>query len=200
MPGSSPWITSVSATFVAQSNETINWKTPLCKQNDCVSGTDEYPANYNFTSWTTGGGFAEYNVRPSWQKDAVNDYLTNGVSLPSRFSRNGRGYPDISAIGHNCPVISQGMLQDIDGTSCSSPLWAGMVALLNQRELGKGKGPLGFMNPLLYKMHQEDPSLFNDVTIGNNFCTEYNCCPGSQDKGSDFGFLSNVCDAGSDND
>ena len=190
MPGSSPWITSVSATFVAQSNDTINWKTPLCKQNDCVSGTEEYPANYNFTSWTTGGGFAEYNVRPSWQKDAVNDYLTNGVSLPSSFSKNGRGYPDISAIGHNCPVISQGMLQDIDGTSCSSPLWAGMVALLNQRELEKGKGPLGFMNPLLYKMHQEDPSLFNDVTVGNNFCTEYNCCPQRADQGSDYGYLS----------
>ena len=39
-------------------------------------------------------------------------------------------------------------------------------------------------------MYQDDSSIFNDVTVGNNFCTEYNCCPGSQDKGSDFGFLS----------
>ena len=69
------------------------------------------------------------------------------------------------------------------------PLWAGMVALLNQRELKKGKGPLGFMNPLLYQMHQEDTSLFNDITIGNNYCTEYNCCQQRDDQGSDYGYL-----------
>ena len=42
MPGSSPWITSVSATFVAESNKTIDWKTKLCKENECASGTEEY--------------------------------------------------------------------------------------------------------------------------------------------------------------
>ena len=29
--------------------------------------------------------------------------------------------------------------------------------------------PMGFLNPLLYQMAQDDPSTFNDITSGNNF-------------------------------
>jgi len=190
MPGSSPWITSVSATFVNSSNSRVNWKSTFCKENNCPSGKVEYPTGYNWTGWTTGGGFSIYDKTGKWQEEAVNNYLSDNVPLPNKFNNKGRGYPDISMIGHNCPIVNDGQVEGVDGTSCSSPVAAGVIAILNSLEKDKGKKPLGFLNPLLYQMHQEDSSIFNDVTIGNNFCTEYNCCPGSQDKGSDFGFLS----------
>ena len=47
MPGSSPWITSVSATFVNSSSNKVNWKSLMCKMNNCPSGTTEYPTNFN---------------------------------------------------------------------------------------------------------------------------------------------------------
>lgn len=189
MPGSSPWITSVSATFVNSSNNKVNWKSPICKMNNCPSGTTEFPTNFNWTGWTTGGGFSEYDSIAKWQSSAINAYLNSGVPLPRKFNR-GRGYPDISMVGHNCPVVTSGQIEPVDGTSCSSPIAAGVIAILNGIQEAKGNKPLGFLNPLLYKMHQDDSSIFNDVVEGNNFCTEYNCCPQRNDGGSDFGYLS----------
>ena len=190
MPGSSPWITSVSATFVNKSTNNVRWNSTMCHENMCPSGTVEFPTNFMWTDWTTGGGFSIYNNVPKWQKEATMKYLNSSVPLPSKFNRNGRGYPDISMVGHNCPVINGGNLEMVDGTSCSSPIAAGVVALLNSIERAKGKKPLGFLNPLLYQMHSDEPSVFNDIPEGNNYCTEYNCCPTRKDSGSDFGYLS----------
>lgn len=36
----------------------------------------------------------------------------------------------------------------ISGTSASAPIFASMVALVNDRLAGAGKPPLGFLNPL----------------------------------------------------
>ena len=31
-----------------------------------------------------------------------------------------------------------------------------------------------------------DSTIFNDIAVGNNWCTEQICCPLRQDNGSDF--------------
>ena len=46
------------------------------------------------------------------------------------------------------------------GTSAVAPLWAGLIALINQ---AKGS-PIGFINPKLYA----NPTALNDITQGNN--------------------------------
>ena len=190
MPGSSPWVTSVSATFVNTSNTLVNWNSTLCKTKGCATGSFEAPTNFIWTGWTTGGGFSNYSSKDyaPWQSKAVNKYLKNGL-LPSNFSKNGRGYPDISTIGHNCPVVDNNYLEAVDGTSCSSPLWAGIVTILNNYQKSRGRNILGFMNPLLYQMWQDDPSIFNDIIIGNNYCTEQTCCPINETGSSDFGYV-----------
>ena len=189
MPGSSPWITSVSATFVNASQNKVNWKSKLCQSNGCASGLDEFPTNFEWTDWTTGGGFSIYDKMPMWQTNVTHTYLNQNIRLPSKFNNQGRAYPDISMIGHNCPVYTSGNLQMVDGTSCSSPVAAGVIAILNSNEKAKGKKSLGFLNPLLYQMYHDDKTIFNDITEGNNYCTEYNCCPVRNDSGSNFGFV-----------
>lgn len=188
-PGSSPYLTSVGATFVVAANSSVHndWHTPLCKQYRCSNGTQQLPINWAFTSWTTGGGMSIYSSEklPDWQKDQVTGYLNSGVLLPEKFSRTGRGYPDVTMNGHNCPTMTEGGLMAIDGTSCSAPMFAGVVALLNDHQVGRGKPKLGFANPLLYKMQ----STFLDVTKGNTSCTEEECCPVRSDGGSNFGFF-----------
>ena len=86
MPGSSPWITSVSTTFVNSSDKSVKWKSQLCHENMCPSGTTEFPTNFDWTDWTTGGGFSIYNKVPNWQNEVVNNYLKSGVKLPSKFN------------------------------------------------------------------------------------------------------------------
>ena len=77
-PGSSPFITSVSATYIVpEESSTDNvWGSSLCKQYGCVNGTSELPCNYDKTGWTTGGGFAIYNENDEELKryDSNNNY------------------------------------------------------------------------------------------------------------------------------
>jgi subtilase family serine protease len=54
----------------------------------------------------------------------------------------------------------------IGGTSASAPIFAGMVALLNQY-LG-AKGPVGPINAMLYQLAATAPSAFHDITSGTN--------------------------------
>jgi tripeptidyl-peptidase-1 len=97
----------------------------------------------------------------------------------STYDATKRGYPDVTLNGHNHQVfykdhgnISMG---GVDGTSASSPAFAGIVSLLNGALLNAGSTPLGFLNPLLYKMSQEKLSAFKDVTFGDNKCTRNFC-------------------------
>ncbi|HWC00649.1 MAG TPA: hypothetical protein VG672_28275, partial [Bryobacteraceae bacterium] len=75
----------------------------------------------------------------------------------------GRGVPDIAgdadpATGYLVRVNGAQLV--IGGTSAVSPLWAGLVALINQR-LGRA---VGFVNPLLY----QNASALRDIVDGNN--------------------------------
>src|SRR5581483_3950632 len=54
-------------------------------------------------------------------------------------------------------------LNGVGGTSAVSPLWAALIARINQ-QLGK---PVGFLNPILYS--QLGPAgVLRDITTGNN--------------------------------
>ena len=65
-------------------------------------------------------------------------------------------------------VVIGGQKQGIGGTSASTPLWAGLLARINQ---ARGKR-LGFVHPYLYKQYLEGPGkeAFHDITVGNNRC------------------------------
>jgi hypothetical protein len=52
-----------------------------------------------------------------------------------------------------------------------------MVGMLNQVSLAKTGKTLGFVSPLLYQMHADDPTIFQDITVGDNKCTEQGCNP-----------------------
>mgnify|MGYP001302002905 CR=1 FL=1 len=187
-PGSSPWITSVGATFVVANNEIRNWNSSLCKEYGCIGNTIQKVTNYNEVGWTSGGGIAKLSESFTMQQQAIKEYLNSGVSLPKNVSSNGRMYPDISLIGHYCPVIDSGGLIAVDGTSCSCPLFASIITLLNEHQIKRGRPKLGYINPILYMMYYENAGCFNDIDVGNNWCTEVDCCPSNERNGSDFGF------------
>jgi len=63
---------------------------------------------------------------------------------------NGRAFPDVSAMGVGYPVVCTGVAYLVSGTSCASPTFAGIIALLNDYRLQNGKSTLGFLNPWLY--------------------------------------------------
>ena len=56
----------------------------------------------------------------------------------------------------------------VDGTSCSAPMFGGVIGLANAARLAAGKAVLGFVNPAIYTVAASTPAAFNDVTMGNN--------------------------------
>ncbi|KAJ7093711.1 peptidase S8/S53 domain-containing protein [Mycena epipterygia] len=61
-------------------------------------------------------------------------------------------------------IIQEGQAKLVEGTSCSSPIFAAIIALLNAELLNAGKPVLGFLNPWLYA----NPGAFNYIVGGNN--------------------------------
>ena len=117
--------------------------------------------------------------------DAVNHYLNQNLTWPSHANLAGRGYPDLTSQGTHCPTWINGQLIDAAGTSCSTPIIAGLVSLLSEHQMKRGRPQLGYANPIMYAMPDQ---CYHDMTSGNNWCTESTCCP-NKDGSSEYGYV-----------
>ncbi|HEX4168784.1 MAG TPA: S53 family peptidase [Bryobacteraceae bacterium] len=105
----------------------------------------------------TGGGVSTVFAIPSYQSSA-------NVPVQPETNFAGRGVPDVAgdadpSTGYQ--IYFSGQSQTVGGTSAVAPLWAALVALLNQ-QLGS---PVGFLNPKIYPLGE---GVFHDITSGNN--------------------------------
>ncbi|PPR02665.1 hypothetical protein CVT24_002148 [Panaeolus cyanescens] len=131
-----------------------------------VGATQHFPevATSRFAS---GGGFSNLFPRPAYQDKAVSTYLN---SLPKGlysglFNPEGRAFPDVAAQGDFVRVFFEQQAFLFAGTSCSTPIFAGIVALLNDARLKARLPPMGFLNPFLYSKGIDG---LNDITVGSN--------------------------------
>jgi tripeptidyl-peptidase-1 len=184
-PACSPYVTSVGATELVNAQPLQNAPSICSNFGGCAKSGTEQAVSYRISSYASGGGFSNTGGMPSYQKTAVTNYLKSGVTLPpaSYFNTSGRAFPDIAALGHQCVVVQNGYPEGVGGTSCAAPIVAGIFSLLNQLSYKKTNKPLGFLNPLIYQMFTADPTIFQDITVGDNKCTEDGC------SGSCKGFL-----------
>jgi tripeptidyl-peptidase-1 len=179
-PGSSPYVTSVGATEVVNTTPLAN-PPPLCATAglQCISAGTEQAVSYAISNFASGGGFSNISIGEAtpYQGAAVKAYLNSGVALPPAgyFNPEGRGMPDVAAVGHNCIINQGGAIEPVGGTSCAAPIFAGVIALLNQAVVAKTGKPLGFLNPFLYQAAAEHPAAFQDIVTGDNKCTEEGC-------------------------
>jgi len=123
------------------------------------------------TVWVSGGGgFSNVFTRQSWQSTAVANFLSKSTKLPASkyYNSSGRGYPDVSAQSVNYVITIEGQQYLVDGTSCSSPVVAGIFALLNDLRLQNKMSTLGFVNPWIYSTASKYSTAFNDCTLGYN--------------------------------
>ncbi|EPQ54887.1 subtilisin-like protein [Gloeophyllum trabeum ATCC 11539] len=118
----------------------------------------------------SGGGFSNIFAMPSYQAAAVTHYLE---AYPPPYtaaqynnSGNVRAFPDLAANGVNYVIAIDGEFELVYGTSASSPVVGSMITLVNDARLGAGKGPVGFLNPVIYT--PGFASAFHDITNGSN--------------------------------
>ncbi len=152
-PASSPHVLACGGTALTGSGTTIQSEVVW---NDQAAG-----------GGATGGGVSTVFALPAWQANA-------GVPKPSG-GTGGRGVPDVAgdaAPGTGYNVLVDGQAQVVGGTSAVAPLWAGLLALVNQQRVQGGATPVGFANPQLYAA----PSALRDITSGSN--GTYSAAPG----------------------
>jgi kumamolisin len=142
-PASSPYALSCGGTSLQASDSSI---------------TSEVVWNDGAQGGSGGGGVSGFFPLPSWQA-GLQTTDADGVTTPL----SNRGVPDVS--GDADPETGYDVRIDgtdtvIGGTSAVAPLWAGLLARINQLA---GK-PVGYIQPQLY----QNPQAFRDITQGNN--------------------------------
>lgn len=111
----------------------------------------------------SGGGLLRSTAIPDYQVGL--DMSVNGGSTTFRNS------PDLAACAWNTEKFTGGAAFQDSGTSVSTPLITGFMALANQQSQANGNPPIGFLNPVIYAIGRT-PGLyaadFNDVMDGSN--------------------------------
>jgi hypothetical protein len=118
-------------------------------------------------NWGNGvgssGGFSTNYALPSWQQ---------GIDMTAnQGSTSHRNFPDVAMVADNVFVIADnGQEEYFAGTSCATPLWAALTALVNEQSVKASSNTVGFLNPALYALGQGDhyTYTFHDITTGNN--------------------------------
>jgi len=164
--GSQPWVTGVGGTTLTLDPATNAYTSERVWNNFA-----------QFGGGATGGGISQFWARPDWQA---------GPGVINAYSDGKRESPDVSAnadpqTGYifytedaaSCPFYTGNpsattCFEIVGGTSASAPLWAAATALTNQVMTANGVGRLGFANPTIYALFRAQPTLFHDVTQGDN--------------------------------
>jgi subtilase family serine protease len=145
-PASDPLVTAVGGTDIFLNS---------------AGGQTSPPVVWNQSNGASGGGLSIAFGRPSWQ-DGVRSVVGTH-----------RGLPDVSLVGGPPGVYvywsfqGHGGVGQVWGTSLATPLFAGVIALADQLH----GGPLGLLNPMLYKLGAGKAKGFVDITAGNNTVT-----------------------------
>jgi subtilase family serine protease len=162
-PASDPLVTGVGGTYLCTDPTTGTTVDTADPPTNCQPSAN--PASNREIGWIdSGGGFSHIFATPAYQ-----DSLPTGSTAIGSM----RGVPDVAfqASSRTGPLVyatggSAGGWFIVGGTSCSSPQFAGLVAIADQM----AGHSLGQINPTLYQLAsgQNYGTYFYDVTTGNN--------------------------------
>jgi uncharacterized protein (TIGR03437 family) len=165
VPASVPEVTGVGGTTLAEGFGTTFWsQTNGDFEISALSYIPEVGWNDSNSSRiaASGGGMSILYGRPPWQ------------NAPGVQGGTARLVPDValaaSADHDGYFTFENGGIQISGGTSAATPVFAGIVLLMNQY---LGVNGLGNINPSLYRLASTSSNVFHDVTTGSNFipCT-----------------------------
>ncbi len=198
-PSSSPYVTGVGGTTLTVANTTAGgyWAAATSSSVDNISSALQYIPEIVWNDTIAdgslaagGGGVSSVYPKPSWQvgtgvpNDGFRDVPDIALAAsPGTPTAQQDGFLVCDAgwctNGFRDGPVATGTLDVTGGTSAAAPTFAGVLALLVQ----KNGTPLGNINPNLYTIASAVPSAFHDITSGSNIvpCTvgSTNCTTGN---------------------
>jgi kumamolisin len=181
-----PYFQRMSAqgqTFFAASGDASTWtrtgRSESWPADDAyvvsVGGTDLVTASAggpwaSETAWMdSGGGISPNSIAiPSWQQ------LSGVINSSNRGSTSLRNGPDVSANAnftfYTCANQNGCLANTYGGTSFAAPMWAGYLALVNQKLAATGQSSIGSINPTIYAQNVTSSyaTNFHDITSGTS--------------------------------
>jgi subtilase family serine protease len=149
-PASDPYVLGVGGTTLYQT------ATGFCQTawGDVVNGKVQ----------ASGGGFSSYFSTPYYQ-------------IAPNYTEILRGVPDVSMDANPSTgvlVVVDGQESTLGGTSIATPMWAGIIAIMDQYF----DRSLGLVNPIFYKISETKyyTNAFTQITSGSNY--GYSAGPG----------------------
>ncbi|MBI1758857.1 MAG: S8/S53 family peptidase [Actinobacteria bacterium] len=172
-PANSDLVTAVGGTSMAvDASGRRVWETGWSTGRSRLTGNAWSPPPPGKFQYGAGGGTSRVFAQPDYQRGVVPDALATRYS-----TQPARVIPDVSAVGDPSTGMLVGETQTfpdgsvryseyrIGGTSLSSPLFAGLMALADQ---AAGR-PHGFANPVLYSRYGTsayyDPTARADTAV-----------------------------------
>ena len=165
-PAASPYAVSVGGTTLETTDGA--W-------SGSASGTTRRSGTASSASRTTVGvsgraaaASSAVDGVPTYQSDAgLAPTSANPAGVTGVGSGTGRGVPDVAADADpstGYKVWAYGERTVVGGTSGATPLWASLLGLIEQNT---GKR-MGWLTPLLYDLGVTTPSVYHDITRGDN--------------------------------
>lgn len=194
-PASSPYVTGMGGTEFSSTNSASSNSTywASASGSDVISSVLSYIPEQVWNDDSTvsgvislsasGGGTSTLSARPAWQTGvsgipAGNFRVVPDVSLASSPVNVGYIYcssDSSTGVSGSCSNgfrdVNNTTLTIAGGTSFAAPIFAGMVAIINQARNSTGQGVI---NPTLYSLASNATTYaaaFHDITSGTNACT-----------------------------
>jgi hypothetical protein len=159
-PASDPYVVAVGGTNLSQNASTSAYIGESVWNN--ATGSSPQLAG-------GGGGISTFWAAPTWQSSSKASQSNSNISNPA----SARLVPDVTAdadpqtgyaeyctVGSTCAQISGWF--DVGGTSASSPLWAALSALAEQKVGAR----IGLITPALYALYGADTGASHAVATG----------------------------------
>ncbi len=149
-PATSPYVTAVGGTNIA-----LDGDNEIASSGVWNDTSFEVPGLGVQRAGGTGGT-SVLSARP-WYQEGVNNSAARTV-------------PDVSMFADELPgdLLYTGSWGSVGGTAAAAPLFAGIVALVDQRAEAIGQPKVGFAAPLMYELGSTGSTSLRDIVLGDN--------------------------------
>ena len=201
-PASSQYVTGMGGsefptTDVSGANAPTYWLPASNSTTDLISSARSYIPEQVWNDdlaegalASGGGGVSTLTSRPSWQTGVPGipsgtmrlvpdiSLSSSNLNAPYLFCSSDTSTKVTGSCSHGFRDTNNTNLTAAGGTSFAAPIFAGMLAVINQ---AAGLAEQGVVNPTLYRLAANASRAFHDITIAGNQCllTSTTICSGA---------------------